>query len=103
MPLWALRIVCAGLGHLTFIRDKYAERYRATGSRLAFQIAMAAGALAVGRHHDREIAAFLNFDWYSPQYRSYHTEEQLRGWYQEADFADVRILPQRVSGIGQAP
>lgn len=101
MPLWALRRFCAGLGRLTFVRDKYVERYRQTGSRWALRVAMAAGAVAVGKHHDPEIAAFLNFDWYSPQYRSYHTEDQLRGWYQEAGFRDVRILPQRVSAIGR--
>lgn len=103
MPPWTLRIVSAGLGRLTFVRDRYAERYRATGSRWAYRVAMTAGALAVGRHHDPDIAAFLNFDWYSPQYRSYHTEEQLQSWYKEAGFSDVRILPQRVSGIGSRP
>ena len=53
LPLWALRGVSAGLGRLTFVRDRYAERFRATGSRLALRVAMAAGALAVGRHHDQ--------------------------------------------------
>ncbi len=99
LPPAVLRWLSAGLGRLTFVRDRYAERYRATGSRFAYRVAMAAGALAVGRHKDPEIAAFLNFDWYSPQYRSYHTEEQLRGWYREAGFEETRILPQRVSGI----
>lgn len=103
MPPRMLRLLCAGLGRLTFVRDHYAERYRATGSRFAWRMAMIAGAAAVGRHHDPEIAAFLNFDWYSPQYRSYHTEEELRGWYREAGFKDMRILPQRVSGIGESP
>jgi SAM-dependent methyltransferase/uncharacterized protein YbaR (Trm112 family) len=102
MPPRLLRFLCAGLGRLTFVRDDYAERYRATGSRLAYRIAMAAGALAVGRHKDPEIAAFLNFDWYSPQYRSYHTESELRSWFDELGFRDVRILPQRVSGIAHA-
>lgn len=102
MPPRMLRIFCAGLGRLTFVRDRYAERFRATGSRFARWAAMTAGAVAVGRHHDPEIAAFLNFDWYSPQYRSYHTEEELRGWFREAGFKDVRILPQRVSAIGEA-
>jgi uncharacterized protein YbaR (Trm112 family)/SAM-dependent methyltransferase len=102
VPHSVLRMLSGGLGRLTFVRDRYAERYRATGSRWAYQVAMAAGAVAVGRHKDPEIAAFLNFDWYSPQYRSYHTEEELQGWYKEAGFADVSILPQRVSGIGRA-
>jgi SAM-dependent methyltransferase/uncharacterized protein YbaR (Trm112 family) len=103
LPPRALRAFAALLGRLTFVRDRYAERYRATGSRLAYRLAMAAGALAVGRHRDPEIAAFLNFDWYSPQYRSYHTEHQLRSWYLEAGFDPPTLLPQRVSGIGRRP
>jgi len=103
LPPRVLRAFAAGLGRLTFVRDRYAERYRATGSRLAYRVAMAAGALAVGRHKDPEIAAFLNFDWYSPQYRSYHTEDELRGWFEETGFEPADVLPQRVSAIGRRP
>jgi hypothetical protein len=100
MPPRLLRGVTAALGRLTFVRDQAAARYRATGSRLAYAIAMCAEAVAVGRHRDPEIAAFLNFDWYAPQYRSYHSEDQVRGWYEEAGFEDVTLLPQRVSAVG---
>ena len=61
---------------------------------------MCAGAVAVGQHRDPEIAAFLNFDWYSPQYRSYHREDEVEAWYQEAGFEAVTLLPQRVSAVG---
>jgi len=94
------RLVADPLGRLTFVRDRFAARHAATGSRLARYVAMWAGALAVGSHRDPEIAAFLNFDWYSPQYRSYHNEDEVQRWYQEADFADVTLLPQRLSAVG---
>jgi len=100
LPPRALRAVAGLLGRLTFVRDDCARRHAATGSRPAYYTAMAAGAVAVGRHKDPEIAAFLNFDWYSPQYRTYHSEEELRTWYREAGFDPPRILPQRVSAIG---
>src|SRR5713226_5675062 len=101
LPPRILRIVSGVLGRLTFVRDRAAAYHQATGSRLARRVAAYAGSVAVGRHRDPEIAAFLNFDWYSPQYRSYHTEAELEGWYREAGFdVGVRILPQRVSGIG---
>lgn len=100
MPPPMLRLVSAVLGRLTFVRDNAVARHQATGSRLSGRIAHYAGTVAVGRHKDPEIAAFLNFDWYSPQYRSYHSEEELESWYAEAGFSSVRILPQRVSGIG---
>ncbi len=101
MPPPLLRVLCAFLGRLTFARDCAAARYQKTGSRLAYRIAMYIGAVAVGQHRDPEIAAFLNFDWYSPQYRSYHTEEEVAGWYREAGFESPLILPQRVSAIGR--
>ncbi len=100
MPPRMLRIVSGILGRLTFVRDRAAARYQATGSRIAHRVSAYAGLVAVGRHRDQEIAAFLNFDWYSPQYRSYHTEAELERWYNEAGFDRIRILPQRVSAIG---
>ena len=99
MPPRMLRILSAVLGRLTFVRDRAAARHQATGSRIAHRVASYAGTVAVGQHRDPQIAAFLNFDWYSPQYRSYHTEEELEYWFHEAGFDDVRILPQRVSGV----
>jgi len=99
LPSRMLGIVSGVLGRLTFVRDRAAARYQATGSRLACRVAAYAGLVAVGRHRDPEIAAFLNFDWYSPQYRSYHTEEELTRWFHEAGFDDARILPQPVSGV----
>jgi uncharacterized protein YbaR (Trm112 family)/SAM-dependent methyltransferase len=101
MPPRLMRAIIADpLGRLTFVRDRFALRHAATGSRLDRWVAMWAGAVAVGSHRDPEIAAFLNFDWYSPQYRSYHGEDEVRRWYEEAGFEDVRLLPQRVSAVG---
>ena len=100
MPPRMLRLLCAILGRLTFVRDRATARYQATGSRLAYQIAQYTGAVAVGQHSDPAIAALLNFDWYAPQYRSDHTEEEIAAWYHEAGCGDVRLLPQRVSAIG---
>ena len=100
MPPPVLRAFAAVLGRLTFVRDRAVARHQATGSRIAGRVAHYAGTVAVGRHRDPKIAAFLNFDWYSPQYRSYHTETEVQRWYEEAGFDDVRLLAQRVSSIG---
>src|SRR6266404_9694157 len=99
MPPRMLRIVSDILGRLTFVRDRAAARHQATGSRIAWRVASYAGTVAIGHHRDPEIAAFLNFDWYSPQYRSYHTEEEVERWYREAGFVRLRMLPQRVSAV----
>lgn len=100
MPPRMLRLFAAMLGRLTFVRDRAVARHQTTGSRIAGRVAHYAGTVAVGRHRDPQIAAFLNFDWYSPQYRSYHSEEEVERWYQEAGFTNVRMLPQRVSSVG---
>ena len=55
--------------------------------------------LAVGEHRDPDIAAFLNFDWYSPRYRSRHDDAQLAEWYREAGFSGLDSLPVPVSAI----
>jgi uncharacterized protein YbaR (Trm112 family)/SAM-dependent methyltransferase len=94
LPHPLLHRICRVLGRMTFLRDEAARRGR---TRLAKLYAL----FAVGAHSDPEIAAFLNFDWYAPQYRSYHSEDELLGWFREAGYADVRILPQRTSGIGR--
>lgn len=94
LPHALLYRLCRVLGAWTFKRDEAARRGR---NRLARFYAL----FAVGAHSDPEIAAFLNFDWYSPQYRSYHSEDELMGWFREARFGDVRVLPQRTSGAGR--
>jgi hypothetical protein len=97
LPPPALRLLCAGLGRLTFVRDRYAREWQVTGSTVAGRLAGALGTVAVGRHRDHDIAALLNFDWYSPRYRSYHTEDELRAWFTEAGFGPPTLLPQRLS------
>lgn len=94
LPHPVLHRLCQGLGRLSQLRDEAVRRGHTGRARLYALV-------AVGSHPDPEIAAFLNFDWYGPQYRSYHSEDELLGWYRDAGYADVRILPQRTSGIGR--
>ncbi len=94
MPHAALYRLCRLLGRWTFKRDEAARSGRHGLARFY-------ALFAVGAHPDPEIAAFLNFDWYSPPYRSYHSEDELLGWFRTAHYDDVRILPQRTSAIGR--
>ncbi len=94
LPHAGLALLCRGLGRLTFWRDEAARAGHSFRARLYALV-------AVGAHSDPEIAAFLNFDWYGPEYRSYHSEDELLRWYREARFEDVRIGPQRTSGIAR--
>jgi SAM-dependent methyltransferase/uncharacterized protein YbaR (Trm112 family) len=103
LPPAALRVLAGGLGRLTFVRDREYERFRRSGRRIHLLISKCIGAVAVGRHKDPEIAAFLNFDWYGPQYRSYHSYAELEHWYKEAGYLAMTALPQPVSGIATRP
>lgn len=40
------------------------------------------------------------FDWYSPQYMSWHTHPEVFGWFKENNFKDIEVLKPSVSQIG---
>ncbi len=94
-PSWLYQI-CRLLGKMTFWRDAAARDGRVA-------LAKFYALFAVGGHTEPKIAEFLNFDWYSPQYRSYHSEEELLRWFPEEGFGNVTILPMRTSGIAFKP
>jgi uncharacterized protein YbaR (Trm112 family)/SAM-dependent methyltransferase len=99
LPHAKLERVCAWLGRLTVTKTRLRERGGAARGLLASLL----NVVAVGEHLDPGIAAFLNFDWYSPPYRSRHTAEELRRWYVAAGFEEPRILPEPVSALGRRP
>lgn len=94
LPPAVLYQFCRLLGAMTFWRDGAARKGY---DRLACFFGM----FAVGAHSEREIAEFLNFDWYSPQYRTYHSEEELLAWYRDNHYAGTTILPMRTSAIAE--
>jgi SAM-dependent methyltransferase len=97
LPHETLERLCAQLGRLSAYKTRLLNRGGA-GRRL---LARLINLVAVGEHVDPEIAAFLNFDWYSPPYRSRHTVAELEEWYRTAEFATPRSLPVQVSAIGR--
>jgi len=94
-PGWLYQL-CTLLGKMTYWRDA-----AAVDGRIA--LAKFYAVFAVGGHTEPKIAEFLNFDWYSPQYRSYHSEDELLRWFAEEGFGNMTILPMRTSGIGIRP
>jgi GT2 family glycosyltransferase/SAM-dependent methyltransferase/uncharacterized protein YbaR (Trm112 family) len=96
LPPPLLYQMCKILGRMTFWRDAAARKGH---QRLTQLLAL----FAVGAHPVREIAEFLNFDWYSPQYRSYHSEDELLAWFSENRCKNITILPQRTSAIAEKP
>lgn len=38
------------------------------------------------------------YDWFAPQYQYHHTTDELLGWFREAGFDDLRVLPPEKPG-----
>lgn len=38
------------------------------------------------------------FDWYAPQYQYHHTVDELSGWFRDAGFENLQILPPEKTG-----
>jgi hypothetical protein len=38
------------------------------------------------------------FDWFAPEYQYHHTVEELSGWFREAGFDDLHVLPPEKTG-----
>ena len=98
LPHRMLERLCVGLGKLTVVKTRMRNR----GGMVSNGVARMLSAVAVGEHLDPGIAAFLNFDWYSPPYRSRHTEAELAEWYSRVGFDEPRMLQLPVSAFGRA-
>jgi SAM-dependent methyltransferase len=93
----SLEGLCRHLGQLTVFKTKLVRK----GGPLRRGLARVLSFVAVGEHDDPGIGAFLNFDWYSPPYRSRHVAEELHEWSRTAGFSEPRFLPVDLSAIAR--
>lgn len=49
-------------------------------------------------HPNRENRVCDTFDWYAPQYQYHHTQAELRSWFDQAGFTEIRDLPPEKQG-----
>ena len=49
-------------------------------------------------HPSRENRVCDTFDWFAPQYQFHHTVEELSGWFHDAGFDNLRVLPPEKTG-----
>ena len=49
-------------------------------------------------HPDYENRVCDTFDWWAPEYQYHHTVEELSGWFREAGFGQLSILPPEKAG-----
>ena len=43
-------------------------------------------------HNNWRVRLQENFDWFSPQYQSHHTKEEVLGWFNEVKLGDIAML-----------
>lgn len=49
----------------------------------------------IGMHEDPAWRVLNTFDWYSPRFQWLHTEENVKRWFEELGFEEVRALPEQ--------
>lgn len=49
-------------------------------------------------HPCRENRICDTFDWFAPEYQYHHTVEELSGWFREAGFDNLQVLPPEKTG-----
>lgn len=89
LPWWMLRVLCYIAGPWDYVRRiPYIGNYL----WLLFPCSM---------HPEWRWRVLDTFDWYSPKYQSKHTVEEVRGWFEEAGFMDVKEceIPVSVRGV----
>jgi ubiquinone/menaquinone biosynthesis C-methylase UbiE len=73
------------LYHLLRVARNFLDNYTATRLEKVFFI---------GMHDDPAWRVLNTFDWYSPHFQWLHTEPEVKRWFSELGFADVRALPE---------
>jgi len=48
--------------------------------------------LTASAHNNWRVRLQENFDWFSPQYQSHHTKEEILGWFNEVKLDDISML-----------
>lgn len=57
----------------------------------------------VNRNPRREMRVLDTFDWYSPQYQSKHTYEQVFRWFESCGLEDLRVVEVPIAVRGRKP
>jgi SAM-dependent methyltransferase len=83
LPARVLEPVCAGMGVLGSV-----PVLNKTLNKVA----------NFSNHPDWTLRVCDNFDWYAPRYQSHHTTEELKRWFAEEGFTDLRELPPARNG-----
>lgn len=60
-------------------------------------------ALPISLHPQAPMRVLDTFDWYSPNYQSKHTYEQVFRWFENSGLEDLRVLHEPISVRGRRP
>ncbi len=99
----ALRVVTTRLPHgvlLSLCRARARMHDRVKNPLLAKVLRKV---IPANEHPDFEWRVLDTFDWYSPRYQWKHTDDEVRGWFEESGLTDVRVLDVPVAVRGRLP
>lgn len=70
------------------------RRLMASPNRLVARSGVALNVLTIGvsMHPDPEVRVCDTLDWYAPRYMSWHTDEEVIGWFREAGLVEIANL-----------
>jgi SAM-dependent methyltransferase len=91
LPWWLLAAICQIAGPWDYVR-----RIPVVGRYLW-------GVLPCSTHPNWRWRILDTFDWYSPRYQHRHTETEVRAWFIDAGFEDIKALDVPVSMRGRRP
>jgi len=60
-------------------------------------------AIPMAFHRDRTLRILDTFDWYSPQYQSKHTYEEVFRWFEGCGLEDLRVIDKPIAVQGRKP
>ena len=98
---WQERINGAIRRRTTRMKPETLERWCTVGAFLGgvpIVNRMANKILNFSAHPNYENRVCDTFDWYAPAYQHHHTEAELLGWFREAGYEDLRVLPPEKTG-----
>ena len=60
-------------------------------------------ALPISRHRNAAVRVLDTFDWYSPNYQSKHTYEEVFRWFESSGLEDLHVMHVPISVRGRRP
>jgi hypothetical protein len=99
LPARALHALCHVAVPLYYVH-KTLRRVPGVGRPASSLLSLA---LPVSLHPNAAMRVLDTFDWYSPNYQSKHTYEEVFRWFESCGLEDLRVMHESISVRGRRP